>query len=183
MSKLLMKNINIRGININVTPALESAIEKAASTILKMRDADSEVYVKLKVDGKKRHKTEITTVCKKKTLRVERETEDMYTSIADAFDVMERKMAKCTDKVVKRKHGAESIKMAGVGVKNDDADEIEIVVHKGFPAKPMTPEEACAEMEALDHDFFVFVNAESEGVEVVYKRADGKYGLIALKSE
>lgn len=178
-----MKNINIRGININVTPALEAAIEKAAATVMKMMDENTEVFVKMKVDGKKRHKTEITTICKKKTLRVERETEDMYTSIADAFDVMERKMAKCTDKVVKRKHGAESIKMAGVGAKEDDVDEIEIVVHKGFPAKPMTPEEACMEMEALDHDFFVFVNAESEGVEVVYKRNDGKYGLIALKTE
>lgn len=178
-----MKNIQVKGINITVTPGLEAAIEKVASKVLKMKDENSEVFVKLKVDGRKRHKTEITTVCKRKTLRVERETEDMYTSIADAFDVMERKMAKCSDMVVRRKHNGDNIKAANMQMNEEPEDEIEIVVHKGFPAKPMTPEEACLEMEMLDHDFFVFVNSATENVEVVYKRNDGKFGLIALETE
>ncbi|MEJ5185784.1 MAG: sigma 54 modulation/S30EA ribosomal C-terminal domain-containing protein, partial [Candidatus Geothermincolales bacterium] len=53
-----------------------------------------------------------------------------------------------------------------------------IVKTKSFTLKPMTPEEACLQMDLLGHDFFVFVNAETEQTNVVYRRKDGNYGLI-----
>ena len=60
----------------------------------------------------------------------------------------------------------------------DDDDEIRIIRTKRFGIKPMYPEDACVQMELLGHDFFVFLNAETEEVNVVYKRKGNTYGLI-----
>ena len=57
-------------------------------------------------------------------------------------------------------------------------DEIQIVRTKKFGIKPMFPEDACIQMELLGHSFFVFSNAETDEVNVVYKRKDGSFGLI-----
>ena len=59
-----------------------------------------------------------------------------------------------------------------------DEDEIKIIRTKRFGIKPMFPEDACVQMELLGHNFFVFMNAETDEVNVVYKRKDGAYGLI-----
>ena len=59
-----------------------------------------------------------------------------------------------------------------------DTNEIRIVRTKRFGVKPMFPEDACMQMDLLGHNFFVFSNAETEEVNVVYKRKDGSFGLI-----
>ena len=61
---------------------------------------------------------------------------------------------------------------------SDEEDEIKIVKTKRFSIKPMDPEEACLQMELLGHDFYVFRNALIDEICVVYKRKDGKYGII-----
>ena len=179
-----MENIFVRGIGITVTPALEAAVEKAASGIARMRDDGTTIFVKLKIDNKVRHKAEVSATCKGKTLRVEKDSGDMYISIVEAFDVLEHKMAKYGDKVTRRRSD-ESIRVA-TPVADDalvEKSEFEIVTRKNFASKPMTPEEACLEMELLDHNFFLFINAYTDKQEVVYKRNDGKYGLITINKK
>ena len=58
------------------------------------------------------------------------------------------------------------------------ADDTPIVKTKQFAVKPMTPDEAVLQLELIGHDFFVFQNAETDGVNVIYRRRDGGYGLI-----
>jgi putative sigma-54 modulation protein len=65
----------------------------------------------------------------------------------------------------------------------DTDDEINIVKTKRFAVKPMDPEEACVQMELLGHSFYVFLNAETEQVNVVYKRKNNTYGLIEPEFE
>ena len=60
----------------------------------------------------------------------------------------------------------------------DSNDEVDIVKVKKFAMKPMDPEEACVQMELLGHSFYVFLNSETEQVNVVYKRKGNTYGLI-----
>ncbi len=60
----------------------------------------------------------------------------------------------------------------------EDDEEIKIVRSKRYDLKPMYPEDACIQMELLGHDFFVFVNAETDEVNVVYKRKANTYGII-----
>ena len=59
-----------------------------------------------------------------------------------------------------------------------EPETLKIVRNKRFEIKPMDPEEACLQMELLGHDFFVFLNAHTEAVNVVYRRRNGSYGLI-----
>lgn len=181
-----MENVNIRGIGITVSPAIRTAVEKASVGVAKIADKNSTIGVKLTVDRKLHHKAEVTATCKGKTLRVEKTTEDMYKSITEAFKVMEHKIAKHNDKIVNRRY-SNSVKTGGLAegfdTKRTDEDETcNIAVRKNFVVKPMTPEDACAEMELLDHSFFVFVNSETGNVEVVYKRRDDSYGLISVNA-
>ena len=61
---------------------------------------------------------------------------------------------------------------------SSEDDEIKIIRTKRFGIKPMFPEDACIQMDLLGHDFYVFFNAETEEVNVVYKRKNGTFGLI-----
>ena len=65
-----------------------------------------------------------------------------------------------------------------IHMKKIEEDEIKIIRTKRFGIKPMFPEDACIQMELLGHNFFVFSNAETDEVNVVYKRKDNTYGLI-----
>ena len=180
-----MSNITIRGIGITVTKGLEEAVYKAADSVQKLHDCNSDIYVRLKVDGKhESRKVEISTTCKGKAVRVERASDDMYASINDAFNVLERKLAKYHDKATERRRGG-SIKFAADEPEMEipSENEFEIVVRKAFAVKPMTAEDACMEMERLDHNFYVFISADSGETEVVYKRNDGKFGLITVERD
>ena len=179
-----MSNITIRGIGVTVTPALETAVHKAADSVTRMHDCNSDIYVRLKVEGKHNHKVEVATKCKGKDVRVERVSGDMYATINDAFKVLERKLAKYHDKATERRRGG-SIKFAADEPEMEipSENEFEIVARKAFAVKPMTAEDACMEMERLDHNFYVFISADSGETEVVYKRNDGKFGLITVERD
>ena len=102
----------------------------------------------------------------------------MYVSIDLVEEVIERQLKKYKNKIVDKHQAASSF--SKLYMENDymDDEEIKIVRTKKFDIKPMYPEDACIQMELLGHNFFVFINAETDQVNVVYKRKGDTYGLI-----
>lgn len=104
----------------------------------------------------------------------------MYVSIDLVEEVIERQLRKYKNKLIARHQEGGAFKQEFFEEEPaiDSNDEIQIVRTKKFGIKPMFPEDACVQMELLGHDFFVFSNAETEEVNVVYKRKNGTFGLI-----
>ncbi len=134
------------------------------------------------VDGpgvRLRQKVEVTIPMKGSYIRSEQVSSDMYVSIDLVEEVIERQLKKYRTKLVTKQQSAASVfKQDFLDAESEDDEEIKIIRTKKFDMKPMYPEDACVEMELLGHDFYVFINAETEDVNVVYKRKGNTYGLI-----
>lgn len=167
----------ISGRNIDVTEGLKSAIYEKIGKLERYFTPDTEVHVTLSVE-KERQKIEITIPMKGNIVRAEQTSDDMYVSIDLVEEIIERQLRKYKNKIVDRQQAAASLSKAFVEEEIEDDDEIKIIRSKRFAMKPMDPEEACVQMELLGHDFYVFRNAISDEVNVVYKRKDHTFGLI-----
>ena len=169
----------ITGRNIEVTEGLKSAIYEKIGKLERYFTPDATVYVTLSVQ-KDRQKIEVTIPVKGSLVRAEQESSDMYVSIDLVEEIIERQLRKYKNKLVAREQEGGNFKQEFFEEddKIEDAGEIKIVRTKKFGFKPMYPEDACVQMELLGHNFFVFFNAETEQVNVVYKRKGNTYGLI-----
>lgn len=167
----------ITGRNIEVTPGLRAAIEEKIGKLDRYFNPDTEVIVTLSVQ-KDRQKIEVTIPVKGNIIRAEESSSDMYVSVDLVEEIIERQMKKYKNKLIDKKQSAQSFSSLFINEDCDVDDEIQIVKTKKFAIKPMDPEEACVQMELLGHSFYVFLNAETEEVNVVYKRKNGTYGLI-----
>ena len=170
-------NLVISGKNLDITEGLRSAVEEKIGKLGKYFNPDTEVHVTLSVE-KERQKIEVTIPVKGNIIRSEQVSNDMYVSIDLVEEIIERQLKKYKTKIVdKHQAGGSFSKMY---VENDyvDEEEVRIVRTKRFDIKPMYPEDACIQMELLGHSFFVFINAETDQVNVVYKRKGDTYGLI-----
>ncbi|MBQ6697345.1 MAG: ribosome-associated translation inhibitor RaiA [Lachnospiraceae bacterium] len=167
----------IVGKNIELTPGLKSAVEDKLSKLDKYFNPDTEVHVTLSVE-KERQKIEVTIPVKGSIIRSEQVSSDMYVSIDLVEEVIERQLKKYKNKIVDKKQAAAAFSQAFIEIEEEQDDEIKIVRTKKFDIKPMYPEDACIQMELLGHSFYVFCNAETDQVNVVYKRKGDTYGLI-----
>ncbi|MCR5486461.1 MAG: ribosome-associated translation inhibitor RaiA [Lachnospiraceae bacterium] len=167
----------ITGKNIEVTPGLKQAVEEKIGKLEKYFAQDTEVHVTLSVE-KDRHKIEVTIPVKGSIIRSEQVSNDMYVSIDLVEEIIERQLKKYKTKIIDREQGAASFKQEYMERDFQDEDEVKIVRSKHFSIKPMYPEDACVQMELLGHNFYVFQNAETDEVNVVYKRKGNTYGLI-----
>ena len=168
----------ISGKNITVTEGLKTAVQDKLSKLERYFTPDTEVVVTLSVE-KERQKIEVTIPVKGNIIRSEQVSNDMYVSIDLVEEVIERQLKKYRTKLVTKQQSAASVfKQDFLDAASDDDEEIKIIRSKKFDMKPMYPEDACVQMELLGHDFFVFINAETEDVNVVYKRKGNTYGLI-----
>ena len=169
----------ITGRNIELTKGLKDAVEDKLSRLEKYFTPDTDVYVTLSVE-KERQKIEVTIPMKGNIIRSEQVSNDMYVSIDLVEEVIERQLKKYRTKLVTKKQaGGEFFTSEFMNTQDVEDDEaIKIVRSKKFGMKPMYPEDACLPMELLGHDFFVFRNAETDEVNVVYKRKGNTYGLI-----
>ena len=141
-------NYIISGKNIDVTEGLKNAVYDKLSKLEKYFAEDAVAQVTFSVE-KDRQKIEVTIPMKGHIIRAEQVSDDMYVSIDLVLEVIERQV---------NKH--------------------KIVRSKRFAVKPMYPDDACIQMDLLGHNFYVFRNAETEEVNVVYKRKGNTYGLI-----
>ena len=167
----------IIGKNIEVTPGLRSAVEDKIGKLEKYFTQETEVHVTLSVE-KDRQKIEVTIPVKGKIIRSEQVSNDMYVSIDLVEEIIERQLKKYKNKIVDQKHNTDFFKADYIEKEFVDDEEVKIIRSKKFDIKPMYPEDACIQMELLGHNFFVFCNAETDQVNVVYKRKGDTYGLI-----
>jgi putative sigma-54 modulation protein len=182
-------NYNVRGENIEVTPAIREYVEKKIAKLERYftETPNANVHVNLKTYNDKRSKVEVTIPMANLVLRAEEVHDDMYAAIDLITDKLERQIRKHKTKVNRkfREKGNLNELFAspvenqggGVAVEEDEAD-LELVRQKSFDLKPMDSEEAILQMNLLGHSFYVFTNAETNHTNVVYKRKDGRYGLI-----
>jgi len=170
--------IKITGRNIDLTEGLKNAVEDKLSKLEKYFTPDTDVYVTLSVE-KERQKVEVTIPTKGNIIRSEQVSNDMYVSIDLVEEVIERQLKKYRTKLIaKHQNAASAFKQEFLEEQSIEDEEIQITRVKKFDMKPMYAEDACVQMELLGHDFFVFVNAETDEVNVVYKRKGNTYGLI-----
>lgn len=172
-------NFIISGKNIEVTPGLKDSVTSKLGKLERYFTPDTEIIVTLSVE-KDRQKIEVTIPVKGDIIRSEQTSTDMYVSIDLVEEVIERQLRKYKNKLIARHQEGSTFKQEFFEEEPaiDSNDEIQIVRTKKFGIKPMFPEDACVQMELLGHDFFVFSNAETEEVNVVYKRKNGTFGLI-----
>ena len=167
----------ITGRNIDVTEGLKSAVEEKLGKLDRFFAPETEVNVTLSVE-KERQKIEVTIPVKGNIIRSEQVSSDMYVSIDLVEEVIERQLRKYKNKIVEKHQDGGNFRQEFIEKEVEDEEEIKIIRSKRFAMKPMDPEEACVEMELLGHSFFVFRNAQTDEVNVVYKRKGNTYGLI-----
>ena len=167
----------ISGKNITVTDGLRTAVEDKLGKLERYFTPDTEVVVTLSVE-KERQKIEVTIPVKGNIIRSEQVSNDMYVSIDLVEEVIERQLRKYKNKIVDKQQSAANFQKAYLDKDYEEDEEVKIIRTKKFDIKPMYPEDACVQMELLGHNFFVFCNAETDQVNVVYKRKGNTYGLI-----
>lgn len=167
----------ITGRNINVTSGLKAAVEEKIGKLERYFNQDTEAIITLSVE-KERQKIEVTIPVKGTIIRAEQESNDMYVSIDLVEEIIERQLKKYKNKIVDKKQAAIAFSDYFMNEEYESDDEVKIVKVKRFAMKPMDPEEACVQMELLGHAFYVFLNSETDQVNVVYKRKGNTYGLI-----
>lgn len=181
---------NIRGQRMEVTDALRDYVEKKLSRLERYFEAppQSDVNVTLSVT-KGQQAVEVTIPLPGFYLRAEEKREDMYASIDFVVDKLERQIRKHKTKINRNFRHPDSARALfkedfGGGhstvstLDRDEEDDLELVRKKKFNMKPMNVEEAILQMNLVGHNFYVFANAATKDISVVYRRHDGKYGLI-----
>lgn len=170
--------ISIYSKNMQMTDALRDAAIKKLRRLDKFFQQDIEAKVVLGVE-KKIHKVEVTIPFNGRIVRVEEFSDDMYNALDEAVESLEQQIRKYKSKLQNKRQSNDSIKFENIEPLDDeDEEEFKVVKTKRFAIKPMNIEEAILQMDLLKHNFFVFLNADTEEVNVVYKRKDENYGLI-----
>ncbi|AKG73212.1 ribosome hibernation-promoting factor, HPF/YfiA family [Salinicoccus halodurans] len=187
-----MIRCEIRGENIEVTDAIRSHIEEKISKLERYftNAPNTHAHVNIKTYNNSQGKVEVTIPMKNLTLRAEEKHDDLYAAVDLIVGKLERQIRKYKTKInrkLKEKNPEQEffakLEMDANhefrGEEDDEnTNENYIVRSKKFQLKPMDSEEAVLQMNMLGHDFFVFNDRETEGTSIVYKRKDGKYGLI-----
>jgi len=172
--------LQVKGRNVTVSDSLKDyAIEKLAKLEKHLNDAarlELELQVEKNPSIAENQVAEATVWTKGPVLRARESSQDMRASIDLSVEKLERQARRYRDK---RKRGpSRATPQFDSRPVVPDSEEPRIVKTKQFPVKPMSPEEAVLQLELIGHDFFVFQNAETNDVNVVYRRRDGNYGLI-----
>ena len=167
----------IIGRNIDVTEGLKAAVQEKLGKLERYFTPETEIHVTLSVE-KDRQKIEVTIPVKGNIIRSEQVSSDMYVSIDLVEEVIERQLRKYKTKIVNQQQAGGNFQKEFVEDEFLEDEEVKIIRTKKFGIKPMYPEDACVQMELLGHNFYVFRNAETDEVNVVYKRKGNTYGLI-----
>ncbi|MCL6547310.1 MAG: ribosome-associated translation inhibitor RaiA [Alicyclobacillus sp.] len=184
-------NIQVRGDHMEVTPALQEYAERKIGRLERYFDGPPETPVSVTMSVERGiHRVEVALQVHGFIFRAEERSGDMYASIDLVADKLEQQINKHKAKVnqkfrdrgvrtrIRDGSGAAAAGGAGAVTANLKEAEDRLVRVKRFALKPMDVEEAMLQLELLGHDFFVFANAETDEVNVLYRRKDGNYGVI-----
>ncbi|AFT81135.1 ribosome-associated translation inhibitor RaiA [Leuconostoc carnosum] len=177
-----MLDFNVRGENIAVTDSLREYVEKRLTKLNRYIEETANANINLRTyQSNNSGKAEVTIVLPYVVLRAEDTNPDLYTAIDAVSEKLERQIRKYKTKINRksRETGFKGIDSNDeIPATDVDDDSLQIVRRKQVDLKPMSPEEAALQMDLLEHNFFIFKDAESNTDSVIYKRADGKYGLL-----
>ena len=173
--------LNFVGKNIELTESLKNVAEKKFSKLDKYFSEEAEARVVFST-VREEQTVEVTIFLPKTIIRAEETTDDMYSSMDNAVDALARQIRKHKTKLKRRYQNNETIRFDELFDKEPPKEEAEhkIVKRKNFELNPMDEEEAILQMDLLNHNFFVFLDADTDGVSIVYKRKDGNYGKIEV---
>ncbi|MDR1616933.1 MAG: ribosome-associated translation inhibitor RaiA [Syntrophomonadaceae bacterium] len=179
-------NFEIRGRRMEVSEELKEYATRRLSKLEKYFDNVKGAQVLMSVEGA-RHTIEVTIPLNGIILRGEETTNDMYTAIDSVEEKLEKQIDKYKTKLYRHGRGAGLKRALADEIKSqikaepaeqENLEKFKIVRSKRFALKPMDEEEAIMQMNMLGHNFFVFFNANTDEVNVVYKRKNGDFGLI-----
>ena len=174
--------LNLVGKNIELTDAIKEQAERKFAKLDKYFDEEVQARVVLSTQ-KINQKVEVTISLPGTILRAEESTTDLYASMDKVVDSLARQIRKYKTRLKNRYQNAEkTIRFENIEeLKAEEKEEAgKIVRRKKFDLRPMHEEEAILQMELLNHNFFIFLNAETELVEVLYRRKDKNYGIIQV---
>jgi ribosome hibernation promoting factor len=169
-------NIIVSGRHLEITPALKNYAEEKLKKFERYLSDISEAVVTLSIEKKYRHKAEVLIKVNGYLIQAEGVTGEIYSSIDEVSDKLERQVKKYKEKLVSHRKGA--AKPASSEQKAAAQEAGKIIKNKRFELKPMSPDEASMQMELLAKDFYVFINDKSGDINVIYLRRDGNFGLI-----
>ena len=167
----------VRGRDIDLTAALKNHVTRKVRKLDRFLSGAGQAQVRLAVE-RGRHIAEVTIPVGGFILRGEVRGDDMYASVDQAVQKLERQAKRLNQRLHRHAGGAET----AASEEALQGDEGTLVRTKTFPRKPMSPDEAILQMNLVSHDFFAFTNAETNLINVVYRRADGNYGLLEPES-
>jgi len=177
--------ITVKGKNLDVSDTLKLYAEKKVEHLGKYWQSIREAIVTQSVQ-KNRHIVEIQLEAGGFIMRAEESSDSMYASIDQAVEKLESQIKRFKSKLLERSHPEEPPKELAALVTEEGALGEDytprIVRTKKFPLKPMSQDEAAWQLELLNHDFYIFLNSDTEDVNVIYKRKDGDFGLIEPES-
>ncbi len=168
--------VTVNGRNIEITDSLKQYATEKFGRLDKYLPKAVQAIITLSVVKKVHHRAEAAIKSNGQLIQASEETDEMYSAIDLLVEKIERRVRRYKEKLVDHKH--QSGKSEVVLSSPFEERVPEIIKTKRFDLKPMLPEEAVMQMELLDKDFFIFANAGSGLVNVIYKRKDGNVGLI-----
>lgn len=178
--------VQVRGKGVVVTDAMRDYADKRVNKLTKHFHSLNVATVTQTIQGKM-HRVEVQIEGDGLKVRCEERGDDIYAAVDRVVGKLERQMQKYKDRSIRTSHHhygnhgeVSTPRTAPVVIDGLEEEPItgRIVRHKQFGIKPISPNEAVSQMELLSHDFFVFENAESGRVNVLYRREDGNYGIL-----
>lgn len=178
-------DVDIYGRNIDVTERLEDYVQKKVGKLDRYLSSIEETrvdlaYVKSARNAADRQVAQITVRGKGFILRAEERADDIFGALDQALSKMQRRIERYKGKRYRgRGDGRSAADFTEQEVPEEETEEIEIVRRKRFIVTPMDEAEAIEQMNLLGHeDFFIFINSETNAINVLYRRRDGKLGII-----
>ena len=176
--------ISIRGDKITVTKSMKEYITEKLGKLDKYFENPKSTECKVLVKVKNQEESiEVTVPTSKFTLRAEERHSDFYAAVDLVVDKLEGQIRKNKNRLGKKYRDVPKFEMSfDFEVSDDEEEEVpKIIKRKEMEMKPMDEEEALLQIDLLNHDFFVFKNIDEDCVSVLYKRKDGKFGIINVK--
>ena len=176
--------IGIRGDKITVTKSMKEYITEKLGKLDKYFEDPKSTECKVLIKVKNQEESiEVTVPTSKFTLRAEERHSDFYAAVDLVVDKLEGQIRKNKNRLGKRYHDVPKFEMSfDFEIPEDEEEEMpKIIKRKEMEMKPMDEEEAMLQIDLLNHDFFVFKNVDEDCVSVLYKRKDGKFGIINVK--
>lgn len=169
--------LSVKGRNLEVTDALRSYAEEKLRRLTKYFENIVTANVVLALE-KHRQIAEVTLRVRDLTIRAEESTEDLYSSIDLVVEKLERQILRYKERIAAHATRGASREERDASAASQAEAESRLVKTKRFAVKPAEVDEAIMQMDLLGHNFYVFRNARTDEVNVVYRRRDGHYGLI-----